>query len=37
MIEFQLIHGMSCRILFTIDTFLLECESEMLSEHCMCT
>ena len=30
-------HSMACRIPYRIDIFLLECECEMLSEHCMCT
>ena len=30
-------HGMTCRIPYRIDMFLLECDCEMLSEHCMCT
>ena len=28
---------MTCRIPYRIDMFLLECECEILSEHCMCT
>ena len=32
--ESRLIHGMSCRISYRIDMFLLECDGEMLSEHC---
>ena len=28
-------HGMTCRIPYRIGMFLLECECEMLSEHCM--
>ena len=35
--ESHLIHGMTYRIPYRIDMFLLECECEMLSEHCMCT
>ena len=35
--ESHLIHGMACRIPFRIGMFLLECDCEMLSEHCMCT
>ena len=30
-------HGMTCRTSYRIDIFLLECDFEMLSEHCMCT
>ena len=30
-------HGMTCRIPYRIDMFLLECDFEMLNEHCMCT
>ena len=30
-------HGMTCRIPYRIGMFLLECDCEMLSEHCMCT
>ena len=30
-------HCMACRIPYRIGMFLLECECEMLSEHCMCT
>ena len=30
-------HGTTCRILYRIDMFLLECNCEMLSEHCMYT
>ena len=30
-------HGMTCRIPYRISMFLLECDYEMLSEHCMCT
>ena len=30
-------HGMTCRIPSKISMFLLECDCEMLSEHCMCT
>ena len=35
--ESRLIHGMACRIPYRIGMFLLECDGEMLSEHCMCT
>ena len=35
--ESLLIHGMTCRIPYRIGMFLLECDGEMLSEHCMCT
>ena len=35
--ESRLIHGMACRIPYRIDMFLLECDGEMLSEHCMFT
>ena len=30
-------HGMTCRIPYRIGMFFLECDCEMLSEHCMCT
>ena len=30
-------HGMACRIIYRIGMFFLECECEMLSEHCICT
>ena len=30
-------HGMTCRIPYRIGMFLLECDCEMLSKHCMCT
>ena len=30
-------HGITCRISYRIDMFLLERDCEMLSEHCMCT
>ena len=30
-------HGMACRIPYRIGMFLLECECEVLSEHCKCT
>ena len=30
-------HGMECKIPYIIGIFLLECEYEKLSEHCMCT
>ena len=30
-------YGMTCRIPYRIDMFLLECNCEMLSEHYMCT
>ena len=30
-------HDMTCGIPYIIYMFLLECECEMLSEHCMCT
>ena len=30
-------HDMACKIPYRIGMFLLECECEMLSEHCMCT
>ena len=30
-------HGTTCRIPYRIGMFLLECECEVLSEHCMCT
>ena len=31
------LHGMTCRIPYRISMLLLECDCEMLSEHCMCT
>ena len=34
--ESHLIIGMTFRIPYRIGMFLLECECEMLSEHCMC-
>ena len=30
-------HDMTCRIPYRIDMFLLECDCEMMSSHCMCT
>ena len=30
-------HGITCKILYKIDMFLLKCDCEMLSEHCMYT
>ena len=30
-------HGMACRIPYKIGMFLLECDCEMVSGHCMCT
>ena len=30
-------HGMACRIPYRIDMFWLECDCEMLSEHCIFT
>ena len=35
--ESHLIHGMACRTPYRIDMLLLECDCEMLSEHCMFT
>ena len=35
--ESHLIHNMTYRIPYRIGMFFLECECEMLSEHCMCT
>ena len=32
-----IIYGMTSRIPYRIDMFLLECDGEMLSKHCMCT
>ena len=35
--ESHLIHGMTCRIAYRIGMFLLECDYDVLSEHCMYT
>ena len=35
--ESYLISCMACRIPYRIDMFLLECDCEMVSGHCMCT
>ena len=35
--ESHLIHGMACKIPYRIGMFLLECDCEILREHCMCT
>ena len=32
-----LFHSMTCRIPYRIGMFLLECDCEMVSGHCMCT
>ena len=37
MVSRILFHGMTCRIPYRIGMFLLKCDCEMLSEHCMCT
>ena len=37
MVSYISFHGMTCRIPYRIGMFLLECDCEMLSKHCMCT